>query len=135
MAGRPSLATPELLIEICDRIADGDSLRDICSSNEMPHKSTVLRWLEVQPDFATKYARARELQGDIMDERILTVADACTPETAAADRVKIDAYKWRAAKLAPKRYGDKTSVEHSGGITLEQLVNSSFTKPLTPDKT
>jgi hypothetical protein len=110
--GRPSLATPELFDAICDRIADGISLRTICDADDMPHRATVLRWLDDKQHeaFATKYARAREAQGDVMDEKILSVADACTPETAAADRVKIDAYKWRASKLAPKKYGDKLAV-------------------------
>ncbi len=74
----------------------------------MPHIATVSRWL-ANPEYAEfceHYARARETQGDVMDGKILEVADKCTVETAAADRVKIDAYKWRASKLAPKRYGD-----------------------------
>ena len=45
-----------------------------------------------------------------MDQRIMAVADSCTNDTANADRVKIDAYKWRAARLAPKRYGDKLAL-------------------------
>lgn len=110
--GRPSLYSPTLVEAICDRIADGESLRTICEDGTMPDRRTVLRWLDAHPEFATKYARAREAQGDAMDEKILAVADACTSETAAADRVKILAYQWRAAKLAPKKYGDK--IEHTG---------------------
>lgn len=108
--GRPSLCTPAIMDEICERITEGESLRAICQAAHMPHRSNVLRWLHDHADFAAKYARAREAQGDLMDERILAVADACQPETAAADRIKIDAYKWRASKLAPKRYGDKLTV-------------------------
>lgn len=70
--------------------------------------------MEADPHFAAKCARAREAQADLMDERILEVADNCTPETAQADRVKISAYQWRASKLAPKKYGDKVVNEHSG---------------------
>jgi hypothetical protein len=110
--GRPSTYTAKVAEQICDRIAEGESLRTICLDDTMPDRRTVHRWLEAYPAFATKYARARELQGDAMDEKILAVADACTPETAAADRVKILAYQWRAAKLAPKKYGDK--IEHTG---------------------
>ena len=44
-------------------------------------------------------------------KKILAVADACTVETAAADRVKISAYQWRAAKLAPRKYGDRQQIE------------------------
>lgn len=110
--GRPSLYSPKMVEDICDRIADGESLRTICDDATMPDRRTVLRWLDAHPDFAAKYARAREAQGDAMDDKILAVADACTAETAAADRVKIMAYQWRAAKLAPKKYGDK--IEHTG---------------------
>jgi hypothetical protein len=110
--GRPSLYSLKLVEEICARIADGESLRTICDDDTMPDRATVLRWLAAHPDFAAKYARAREAQGDAMDEKILAVADACTNETAAADRVKILAYQWRASKLAPKKYGDK--IEHTG---------------------
>jgi hypothetical protein len=105
---RPSDYTPELADNICSEIADGQSLRRLCEAEGMPNRSTVLRWLNEHEDFAARYARAREAQGDVMDELILTVADSCTPENAAAARVKIDAYKWRASKLAPKRYGDRT---------------------------
>lgn len=60
-----------------------------------------------------------------MDHKILSVADASTPETAQADRVKIAAYQWRASKLAPKRYGDKLDLTHANpdgtrlGITFK----------------
>lgn len=112
--GRPSTYSEKTVEEICDRIADGESLRRICEDKTMPDRRTVLRWLDVHPAFAAKYARAREAQGDAMDEKILAVADACTNETAAADRVKILAYQWRAAKLAPKKYGEKVQQELSG---------------------
>ena len=113
-AGRPSAYTEDLATMICDRIADGESLRSICNDRDIPNWRTVLRYFERDAEFASKYARAREFQADVMDERILTVADACTNETAQADRVKIMAYQWRASKLALKRYGDKFTNEHTG---------------------
>lgn len=112
--GRPSKISAEIIDHICEKIADGMSLRAICEDDTMPHRITVMRWLDDNRDFATKYARARELQGDAMDEKILSVADECTNENAQAARVKIDAYKWRASKLAPKKYGDKVQQEISG---------------------
>ena len=51
--------------------------------------------------------RAREWQADYMDDLILETANDCTAETAQADRVKIGAYQWRAARLKPKVYGDR----------------------------
>ncbi len=116
--GRASIYTDELAELICERIADGESLRAICEDDNMPSRRCVLYWLESNETFCAKYARAREAQADVMDDKILTVADKCTPEDAAAARVKIDAYKWRASKLAPKVYGDKQQVEHSGAVAF-----------------
>jgi hypothetical protein len=108
--GRPSKYTDALAQLICERIASGDSLITVCNEEGMPHRHTVLKWLEEREGFRTIHARAREAQADVMDQRIMAVADGCTAETANADRVKIDAYKWRAARLAPKRYGDKLAL-------------------------
>ncbi len=36
-AGRPTDYTPELGDLICSRIAEGSSLRKICTDDEMPH--------------------------------------------------------------------------------------------------
>jgi len=119
---RPSSFTEELADEIFERIASGESMRMICESENMPHRSTVIRWMADNKDFATKCARAREFQSDVMDDLILDTANACTSETAQADKVKIAAYQWRASKLAPKKYGDKLELEHSGNVTV-QVVN------------
>lgn len=132
--GRPSAFTEDLGDRICERIADGDSLRTICDSDEMPDRTTVLRWLadDQHRSFAAKYARAREAQGDLMDEKVLAIADKCTPETAQADRVKIAAYQWRASKLKPKVYGDRLHQEltgpNGGPLQTEEL------SALTPDE-
>lgn len=49
-----------------------------------------------------------------MDAKVDRAAEATTPENAVAQKVKIDAYKWRASKLAPKRYGDKLDLTSDG---------------------
>lgn len=41
-------------------------------------------------------------------------------------RLRVDARKWIAAKLKPKKYGEKVEHEHSGRLTLEQLVTQSL---------
>lgn len=75
MAGRPSKYTPALAERICDELIEGKSLVQICNADDMPHRRTVLRWMEADDAFATKCARARVLQGDLMDARIMEVAE------------------------------------------------------------
>jgi hypothetical protein len=132
--GRPSLFTDELADMICDRLMDGRSLRQICTDADMPHRLTIIRWTGENEAFATKCARARAMQADLMDDMILDVANACTNDTALADRVKISAYQWRASKLAPKTYGDKLQHANAAGdgnaeITLKTYRWAEDPKP------
>lgn len=124
MTGRPSIYSEELADRICDRLADGESLRKICTDDSMPHRTTVVRWQNSNEEFAAKCARAREDQADYMDDLILDVANACTNETAQADKVKISAYQWRASKLKPKKYGERVEAIHEAGDSLMGLLKA-----------
>jgi len=108
--GRPTIYSDEIAEKICDRLASGESMVQICRDEEMPGLRTVMRWAALNADFGTEYARAREAQAEVMDDKIMTTAEVAGDDPAAA-RVKIDAYKWRAAKLAPKRFGDSTTLK------------------------
>jgi hypothetical protein len=57
--GRPTKYSEEWAETFCELIADGKSVRDICSSPAQPHKSQVYRWLDEDADFRDQYARAR----------------------------------------------------------------------------
>jgi hypothetical protein len=106
---RPSKFTDQIVATICDRIVEGESLRRICADDKMPAMSTVMEWLRSNDDFRGRYARAREAQAEVMDDMILEVAAGAEDNPAAA-RVKIEAYKWRASKLAPKVYGERQHI-------------------------
>lgn len=108
--GRHSIYTEELAEIILDRLADGESLAQICKDDAMPGLRTVMAWAADNQDFSNRYARAREAQAEVMDDKILAAAKEASVDPQAA-RVKVEAYKWRAAKLAPKRYGDASTVK------------------------
>ena len=113
MRGRPTNYTPEIADEICARVMESDyGLEQICGKDGLPSASTVYRWLAVHADFREKYARAKEVQGHVQADR--GVFDALTATDASLGRLKFDARKWAASKLAPKQYGDKIQNEHTG---------------------
>lgn len=130
----PFKFTQEIADEICQRLAKGESLRKICGSDRddfLPGQTVVFEWLKTNDDFAKQYAHARELQADHYVEEIIDIADApnatTNAETGAAelrdparDRLRVDARKWVASKLAPKKYGERVGVEHSGEIGLPE---------------
>jgi hypothetical protein len=92
---------------VCELIADGYSLRKIEATPGMPTRRDVLRWLRESEAFQTQYAHSRDEQADAFAEEIIEISDdeATSPESR---RVRIDARKWTAGKLRPKKYGDKT---------------------------
>ena len=113
-----SVKTPEMEEAIINGMMEGLSLVKVCAAKGMPHRATVLRWQIEDDAFATKCARAREMQADLMDDKIADLIDTVTPESAPADRIKLSALQWRASKLAPKKYGDKITQEHSGSVGI-----------------
>ena len=60
-----------------------------------------------------RYAHAREQQADFYADEIIEIADNCPPETGevAKAKLKIDARKWKAARLAPKKYSEKAELD------------------------
>lgn len=115
MTGRPSTFTQDVADLICDRIVESDyGLEQICESDDLPSVRTVYRWLNEHEDFRQQYARAKEAQGHVQAERGLKEALSATD--AAIGRLKWDARRWTASKLAPKQYGDK--LELGGQVTL-----------------
>jgi hypothetical protein len=107
-----TIRSPELETAILDRLANDESLRSICKDEGMPNAATVHRWMQDDAEFASRYARARVIQAETvasgMRDIELDVIDG-SMEPAAA-RVVLDSQRWRASKLAPKKYGDKLEI-------------------------
>ena len=126
---RPSLRTVELEEEILSRIACGESLRSICEEDGKPHISTVIRWLAADENFASKYARAREMQAEVLADQMLEIADDASNDrivikdsegntvkveqnnvAVARAKLQLEQRRWYAEKLRPKVYGSKVAV-------------------------
>lgn len=117
--GRPSDYTDEKADAICERIVAGESMRAICADPDMPAISTVFRWLSLNTQFSEQYARAKEEQAEAFADEIVRIADKDVPDEdtavlTARDRLRVDARKWVASKLKPKKYGDKVQTELTG---------------------
>ena len=139
--GRPSSYTEEVAETICVRLSMGESLRKICMDDHIPSQQTVYSWLYKFPEFLEKYTRAREEQADTHFDIITDIADE-TPQTTPVfdkegnqidvkldsayiqwQRQRIDARKWAAMKLKPKKYGDRLT--HSGDDESPVVVENN----------
>lgn len=137
--GRPTKYTKPLAEKICVSLAEGESLRTICSSPKFPTKTTVLRWLfdDKYAGFRDQYTKARQMQAEILAEEMVDIADDGTNdwmerngkdnegwqqngEAIARSRLRVDTRKWVASKLLPKVYG--ANVEESPTDNLDKVI-------------
>jgi hypothetical protein len=70
--------------------------------------------------FSEQYAQARQKQADSYADMILD--EAFNSHDAQIGRLRVDALKWVASKLAPKRYGDKVEVEQTGTTKIRVIM-------------
>lgn len=128
--GRPTLYTPENAEKICELIEQGFSLRHIECEENMPEKTTIMRWCRKHPEFCKQYTRAKVRQAEAFAEEILDIVDDCrndwveretrnssyialNEEAVARSRMRMDARKWLMGKMKPKKYGDAVTTKHA----------------------
>ena len=148
--GRPTKFNQQTADLICMMLSEGMSLRQILKADTtgtLPAQSTVYEWLLRHPLFAEQYARAREEQADTLADEIISIADEQPEVIAVTDKQgaliehkldgaflqwqknRIEARKWTAAKLRPKKYGDRVAVEGVEGgapIATQDATASKF---------
>lgn len=130
--GRPTIYSKGLAEKICSRLAEGQSLRVICLDENMPNASTVHAWvLEDKRGFSKQYARARDIQAEVMFDEILEIADDGSNdlmtitkgdlsynvedrEVTNRSRLRVDSRKWYLSKVLPKKFGDKIDLTSDG---------------------
>jgi hypothetical protein len=120
--GRPSIYTPELAAQICKELALGRSLRSVCREDSMPCLQTIFEWFAKYPEFSDQYDKAKKERAETFVEDLTEIADDSSLDPQRA-RLMVDTRKWLACKVLPKKYGEKTEIEHSGSVSIGTLLN------------
>lgn len=146
--GRPTDCTNDLVDEVCLQIAEGKSLRQICKAENVPSKTTLLRWLLKPNDekykyFCDQYARAIELRPDaLIDEYLFASREDVERYVDAQGNMRLcnvdvnrlknnaDNVKWLLGKLSPQKYGKlaETIETESQADTLSKLIFDDMPK-------
>ena len=142
--GRPTKFTDELAATICVRVAEGEPTRAIAKDLGLS-LSSLFKWLDENPSFSERYARAKEVAMEAMADEMLTIADDSRRDSKLIvghdgeaievpdhdhiqrARLRVDTRKWLMSKLAPKKYGDRIQQDLTNsdgslvGLSLAQL--------------
>ena len=138
--GRPSKYTPELSSEICERLSNGEPLRQICRDEHMPAWTAIYAWAAADKDLSERIAHARDQGYDAIAEDLLQIAD--TPlmgeeETSSNNgltitrkdmlghrKLQIETRLKLLAKWNPKKYGERQILAGDADSPLEVKTNT-----------
>jgi hypothetical protein len=135
--GRPATYNPKVANDICEFLAQGMSLTQICRMEGIPSYPTVMSWLNEEDgnfrlEFLNKYRIARDIQADYLADEMIDISDdgkndfmerqskngirliIPNAEMVQRSKLRVDTRKWVAARLKPKKYGDSSSVSLTG---------------------
>lgn len=132
---RPRSLNAVLRREICERVAEGETLTRICQDPRLPTKASVLKALAADAAFRQRYEKARRLQAEHWAEEILEIVDAgadsedaegrplAEKDLLARAKLRVDARKWLLARLGAP--GDAAAVPEEED---EEEPDSLFTR-------
>lgn len=144
MAGRPTKCTPDVVTEICERLAGGESLISICRDDHMPAKANVLLWVVTGREvdgtgvpFRDHYMQAREAAGFSHADRVVDVTEevALGQLDPHAARAMLDGLKWAAERMAPKKHSPRQEIDHRSGDGSMSPSRIELVAPGHEDKT
>lgn len=114
-------STKEKIQKVLALMAEGQSVRKSCADAEISC-STFLKYVDGE-----QYARARDAQADAQFDEMVDLEEKCRDGflDPQAFRALLDSRKWRLARMRPKLYGDRATVDHTSS-------DGSFSPKWTP---
>ncbi len=120
--------SPELALTICEAVAEGKTLVEICKGTGMPHRASFARWVMLYKDVAISYQAARELSAQSLEEEALGLArslsgpNSYTTVKVRALDIAMQQLRWSATRRDPSKYGQKAKET----ITVPIQINTTL---------
>lgn len=118
---------PQAAMEICTRVANGETLREICTKESgLVSAHTFQKWCKVFPDVMRAYSSARQLSAQAFEEKALDLAGELARGTQTAQEIRarevaMGQWRWSASRRDPANYGEKAPVNM---IVPVQIITS-----------
>lgn len=129
---------PGVALDIIEKIAEGELLRDICDPKaEHPtvSRDTFLRWVATVPELAPAYAAAQRISALSFEEEAISDARRVarapgSPQNVSAAVAKMKQLQWSAERRDPTKYSAKGDTK----IVVPITINSSLNLGSAPGK-
>jgi len=119
---------PGLALKVCERVAEGETLKALCEAEGMPSRQTFHRWVVSYPELSRAYRAARELSAYSLEEEALNAAREVKEGDKNSAKVRaFDVYmtqlRWSAAKRNPTVFSEKATVAFTVPIQINTTLD------------
>lgn len=122
---------PGLALEVCEKIAEGNNLKDTLKLDGYPCRSTWYRWCMLYPDLKIAYDIARAISAEGMEEDMLEVAKVLLEGgKSGLTALQLDAIKagmaqlrWSAARRDPAKFAERPQVQTVIPVQINTTLN------------
>jgi len=118
--------SPNLMDIICQKIAEGDSLTNICNEPDMPGYNTLSRWRREHPKVAEMIQHARRDRAENHYTRVLEEADGADEDNVQANKLRVTAYQWAAGVDNPEVFGAKTKISGDKDAPVQFIIDTGI---------
>ncbi len=143
--------SPDISLRICEAVATGKTLTEICKGTGMPNRVSFWRWMMLHKDVREAYNAARELSAQSMEDEALTMArELRAPNEFSSVKVRsydiaMSQLRWSASRRDPAKYGQRaektitvpiqinTTLDLGGSTTSGQGIYTISAKIQKPD--
>lgn len=110
-SGRHLAFSPHIIDLLCQRVAQGEAVTEICQTEGMPKYAQLRQWARIHTWIDQELERARRDRAESLRDKALRVAlDSVSKDPVDADKLKVDTLKWTAG-VDHEKYNPKTKVE------------------------
>lgn len=122
---------PDIALEVCEKVAEGATLRETLDLPGAPARSTWYRWCMLYPDLKIAYDIARAISAEGMEEDMLEAAKTLlTGGRAGLTALQLDAIKagmaqlrWSAARRDPAKFAERPQVQTVIPVQINTTLN------------
>ncbi len=120
---------PEVALEICERVAKGETLTQICKEPGMPNSATFWRWRMIYKDLDRAYRLARAISAETLEEEALDMARQLRDKRGwksvdvMAFRTAMQQFRWSAERRNPEDFGGQP---RGAGSAVQIVIQTSL---------